>query len=182
MSATERMVLLRVRGLDCWAVSGLGCGSLIAPTLARIADVAPDARTDHSGELLRFVDRGQTDQVRIRLNELGYQSELLGDVDARSPVDWYSPDDLSREEAQVLSARLVAEFVRKHSAAAGVTAALTERLEDALFARFTSGPVAAAAPSRPGRGDAVAAATSDLVGPATARALGRYVDAWLERR
>jgi hypothetical protein len=63
-SVTERMITLRVRGLHCWAVSGLGCGSLIAPALAKVADLAPDARSDHSGAHLRFADRGRTEEVR----------------------------------------------------------------------------------------------------------------------
>src|SRR5712691_11771062 len=81
--------------LHCWAVSGLGCGSLLAPVLARIADLAADARTDHSGELLRFADRGQTEEVRVRLSELGYQSEVAGDGASQVEAAWFTPDDLA---------------------------------------------------------------------------------------
>jgi len=181
MSVSEHMVVLRVRGLDCWAVSGLGCGSLLAPALARIADLAPDARTDHTGELLRFADREQTEEVRVRLSELGYQSELAGDSYSEVEAGWFTPDDLSREEAQVLSTRFVSEFVRDHAISPGPIDALVRRVEDALFAGFTAGP-AARGLSQAGRADTIAAATLDLVGANDARALGRYVDDWLERK
>jgi len=181
VSAREPIVVLRVRGLDCWAVSGLGCGSLLAPALARIADLAPDARSDHSGKLLRFADRGQAEYVRARLSELGYQSELAGDREVQVKVGWFTPDDLSRKEAKVLSTRLVSEFVRGHATAVGVTDELMQRVEDALFAGFTAEP-AAREVSRAGRADRITAATVDLVGSENARALGRYVDDWLERK
>lgn len=180
MSAPERAMVLRVSGLDCRAVSGLGCGSLIAPALAKIRDLAPDARTDHSGGLLRFSDSGQVEQVRAVLKELGYQSKALPDALVPDVARWYAPDELSREEAQVLAARVVPAFASDHPAAGTVFEALQGRLEAALFVRFTDRGLSGTSP-RVERADAIAAATRDIVGADTAQALGRFVDRWLER-
>jgi hypothetical protein len=182
-SATERMIVLRVRGLDCWAVSGLGCGSLIAPALAKIGDLAPDARSDHSGAYLRFADRGRTEAVRQRLGELGYDSQPLGESESL-PMDWFTPDDLSREEAQVLAARMVPAFIHDHPDASEVSEALRQRVEATLFGCFTDKFAGSGSPGFSGcteRADAITAATRDLVRPETARALGQFVDRWLDR-
>lgn len=175
-SATERMTILRVLGLDCWAVAGLGCGSLIAPALAQVADIAPDARSDHSGAHLRFADRGHTEEVRERLRELGYESETVSEPEPPT-MEWYTPDELSREEAQVLAARIVPAFARDHRVDGAAVTVLRERLEAALFSRFAgAGPA-----SQIGRSDAIAVATADILGSPRAQALGRFVDRWLDR-
>src|SRR5687767_12297783 len=105
----ERFIVLRAAGLACHAVEGLGCGSRIAPLFRRIADLAPDARTDHAGELIRFADRGQAAGIRGRLTELGYGSEELAGAAQAAALegDWYAPSDLSREEAKVLASEIV---------------------------------------------------------------------------
>ena len=165
----EHYAYLRIRGLGCWAVDGLGCGSLLAPVLSRIADLAPDARSDHEGSRLRFIDRGQLGSVRARLAEIGYESEAIcTDVFASL---WYTPNELSREEAETLSSRMIPEFCRTHALSDGVAGQLHGVLADALFARFTD--------REPKR--LSTEAVGDLIGPTDAAALGAVVENWLAR-
>lgn len=184
----ERFIVLSVTGLACHAVEGLGCGSRIAPLFKRIADVAPDAKTDHAGELVRFVDRGQAAGVRARLLELGYGSEeLAGAAHATALEDeWYSPSDLSREEAQVLASNIVRAFAHEHAIDAAQTPALDQRVQIALFGCFTGIAIPSSAPSKslPGacrEAVAVAAAADGLIGTGAAAELGVFVERWLAR-
>ncbi len=152
--------------------------------LARIADVAPDAASDHSGELLRFADRGQLGHVRARLRDLGYESEELLRSERQAPPEgeWYRPADLSREEARVLGARIVPAFIREHAIDPAVAAALHERVEAALFGCFVTHPIGSDAPAGSSRtecAEAAAAASGDILAPGQAHALGQFVDRWL---
>ena len=152
--------------------------------LARIADLAPDAAADHSGALLCFVDRGQTAQVRARLSDLGYETEELKPSESTEAPEgrWYTPADLSHEEARVLALRIVRAFGREHPVDPGVAAAVQQSVEEALFGCFVATPVGSgAAPGslRTECGAAVAAAAGDILGSGGARALGEFVDRWL---
>jgi len=152
--------------------------------LTRIDDLAPDAASDHSGALLRFVDRGQTAQVRARLYELGYESEELDPSESQELPEgqWYKPADLSHEEARVLASRIIPAFGREHAVDPADAAALQECVEAALFDCFVANPLgsgAAAGSLRTECAAAVAAAAADILGPNTARALGEFVDRWL---
>jgi len=154
--------------------------------LARIADLAPDAATDHSGSRLRFADRGQLEHVRSRLTGLGYEVvELAGaEYTAALRSSWYQPADLSREEARVLASKIVPAFVAETSSCSGLAKALEKRVESALFGCFTANPIGSGAPSADLRArcaDLVAAAAIGLLGPDASRALGELVDRWLRR-
>ena len=154
--------------------------------LARIADLAPDAAADHAGALLRFIDRGQSAQIRARLSELGYESEELDPSDGHelTESEWYKPADLSHEEAQVLASRIISAFGREHAIDPAVGAALQESVEAALFGCFVANPLgsgAAAGSMRSECGAAVAAAADDILGSEGAGALGEFVDRWLEQ-
>lgn len=184
----ERFVVLRVSGLACHAVEGLGCGSRIAPLFTRIADLAPDATTDHAGELVRFVDRGQAAGVRARLMDLGYGSEELAGAAQSTALEdeWYAASDLSREEAQVLASRIVPAFAQEHAIDPAQTPALEQRVQIALFGCFTGIAIPSAAPSKslPGacrEAVAVAAAADGLIGTGAAAELGVFVERWLAR-
>jgi hypothetical protein len=184
----ERYIVLRVTGLACHAVEGLGCGSRIAPLFKRIADLAPDTKTDHAGELLRFVDRGQSADVRARLMALGYGSEeLAGGTQAKAlESGWYAASDLSREEAQVLASKIVPAFAKEHAIDPAQAPALEQRVQGALFGCFTGIAIPSSAPSKslPGacrEAVAVAAAADGLVGAAAAADLGDFVERWLAR-
>jgi hypothetical protein len=123
--------------------------------------------------------------VRDRLRDLGYATEPVQEADLQAPTAWYTPDDLSREEAQVLAARMIPEFVRDHPVDPAVADALRQRVEASLFADFTAvrtDPGAPKAPARTGRAAAIVAATTDVVGSDSAQSLGRFVDSWLDRR
>ena len=152
--------------------------------LARLADLAPDAASDHSGALLRFVDHGQVAQVRARLNELGYQSAEvdLSESQALPEREWYKPADLSREEARVLASRIAPAFIREHAIDPAAAPTLQERIESAFFGWFVANPIgsgALAGSLRTECAGAVAVAASEIVGPDMARALGQFVDRWL---
>jgi len=152
--------------------------------LARIADLAPDATSDHSGALLRFVDHGETAHVRARLFGLGYQSEELDPSESQALPEsqWYKPADLSLEEARVLASRISPTFVREHAVDSAVVAALQERVEAALFGCFIANPLGSGAPAGSLRIEcaaAVATAAGDILRPDVARALGEFVDRWL---
>jgi hypothetical protein len=121
--------------------------------------------------------------VRERLRELGSDSQPVGESESL-PMDWFTPDDLSREEAQVLAARMVPAFLHDHPDASEVSEALRQRVEATLFACFTDNLAGSGSPGFSGcteRADAITAATGDLVRPETARALGQFVDRWLGR-
>jgi hypothetical protein len=184
----DRFIVLRVTGLACHAVEGLGCGSRIAPLFRRIADLAPDAKTDHAGELIRFVDRGQAAGVRARLMDLGYGSEELAGVAQATALKgaWYAASDLSREEAQVLASKIVPAFAQEHAIDAARTPALEQRVQSALFGCFTGIAIPSSAPSKslPGacrEAVAVAAAADGLIGVSAAAELGVFVERWLAR-
>ena len=184
----ERFIVLRVTGLACHAVEGLGCGSRIAPLFRRIADLAPDSMTNHAGELVRFVDRGQAAGVRARLTDLGYGSEELAGAAKSTSLEheWYAPSDLSREEAQVLARKIVPAFAEEHPIDPTQTPALEQRVQGALFGCFTGIAIPSSAPSRslPGacrEAIAVAAAADGLIGPGAAAELGLFVERWLAR-
>lgn len=184
----ERFIVIRVTGLACHAVEGLGCGSRIAPLFRRIADLAPDAKTDHAGELVRFVDRGQAADVRARVTDLGYGSEeLAGAAQAtRLEYEWYAPSDLSRKEAQVLASKIVPAFTREHRIDPTQTLELEQRIQDALFGCFTGTAIPSSAPSKslPGacrEAVAAAAAADGLIGVGAAADLGVFVERWLAR-
>ena len=152
--------------------------------LARIADLAPDAATDHSGTRLRFADRGQLARIRTRLSELGYEStELAGaEYEAALTAQWYEPADLSREEARVLASKIVPAFIAEHGPAPTFAEALRTCVESALFGCFTASPIGSGATSgslRTQCADLVVAATTDLLGVDASEALGRFVDRWL---
>ncbi|TME93090.1 MAG: hypothetical protein E6I40_10260 [Chloroflexi bacterium] len=152
--------------------------------LARIDDLAPDAASDHSGALLRFIDHGQTAQVRVRLYELGYESEELDPSESQELPEsqWYRPADLSREEARVLASRITPAFGRQHAVDPAVAAALQDCVEAALFGCFVANPLGSAAAAGSLRTEcaaAVAAAAGHILGPNGARALGEFVDRWL---
>ncbi len=151
--------------------------------LARIADLAPDAASDHSGALLRLADQGQLAEVRARLRALGYESEELdhSEIEALPGEQWYKPADLSREEARVVAARIVPPFVREQAIDPAVVAVLQERVEAALFGCFVANPIGSGAPADSLRiecANAVAVAASEVVGPDVAHALGQFVDRW----
>jgi hypothetical protein len=184
----DEFTVLHVTGLACHAVEGLGCGSRIAPLFKRIADVAPDTKTDHAGELLRFVDRGQSADVRARLMALGYRSEELAGRTQAEALEgvWYAPSDLSREEAQVLAGKIVPAFVQEHAIDPAQAPALTQPVQGALFGCFTGIAIPSSAPSKslPGacrEAVAVAAAAHGLIGAAAAADLGDFVERWLAR-
>jgi len=184
----ERFVVLCVTGLACHAVEGLGCGSRIAPLFRRIADLAPDAKTDHAGELIRFVDRGQTGGVRARLTDLGYGSEELAEAAQAAALedDWFAASDLSREEAHVLASKIVPAFAKEHAIDPAETPALERRIQGALFGCFTGIAIPSSAPSKslPGacrEAVAVAVAADGLIGPGAAAELGLFVERWLAR-
>jgi len=184
----ERFIVLRVTGLACHAVEGLGCGSRIAPLFRRIAELAPDAKTDHSGELVRLVDRGQSAGVRARLMDLGYGSEELAAAARATALenDWYAPSDLSREEAHVLASRIVPAFAQEHTIDPAHAPALEQRVQIALFGCFTGIAIPSSAPSTsmPGacrEAVAVAAAADGLIGEGAAAELGVFVQRWLAR-
>lgn len=185
---SERFIVLRVKGLACHAVEGLGCGSRIAPLFKRIADLATDAKTDHAGELVRFVDRGQAARVRARLTDLGYGSEELAGAAQTIALEdeWYAPSDLSREEAQVLASKIVPAFAQEHPIDLAQAPALEQRVQGALFGCFTGIAIASSAPSKslPGacrEAVAVAAAADGLIGASAAAELGVFVERWLAR-
>ncbi len=184
----ERSIVLRVTGLACHAVEGLGCGSRIAPLFKQISDLAPDAKTDHAGELVRFIDRGQVASVRARLTELGYNSEELSGAAHSAALDrqWYAASDLSREEAEVLASRIVLAFAREHAIDPAQAPALEQRVQGALFGCFTGIVIPSSAPSKslPGacrEAVAVAAAADGLIGAGAAAELGVFVERWLAR-
>jgi hypothetical protein len=184
VSTPERFIVLRMTGLACRAVEGLGCGSRIAPLFRRIADLAPDAKTDHAGELIRFVDRGQAAHVRARFIELGYGAEAL--AGGALEGEWYAPSDLSREEAQVLASQIVPAFAQEYAIDPAQTAKLEQRVQGALFSCLTGIAIPTSAPSKslPGacrEAVAVAAAADDLIGAGAATQLGDFVERWLER-
>jgi hypothetical protein len=180
---SDGSIVLRVVGLACRAVDGLGCGSRIAPLFARIQDLAPDARTDHAGELIRFADRGLSASVRARIAEAGYRSEELTGS-ARSDTlslstRWYAPSDLSREEAQALADQIVPAFARERSIDPREAPALRELVQGALFGCFTAVVIPSSAPlvSLPATcREAVALAAAALLGSDAATALGRLVE------
>jgi hypothetical protein len=152
--------------------------------LARLADLAPDTASDHSGALLRFVDHGQVAQVRARLNELGYESAEVDPSESRAlpESEWYMPADLSREEARVLASRIAPAFIREHAIDSAAAQALQDRIESALFGCFVANPIGSGAPAGSLRAEcagAVAVAASEILGPDMARALGQFVDRWL---
>ena len=184
----ERYIVLRVTGLACHAVEGLGCGSRIAPLFRRIADLAPDAMTDHAGELVRFADRGQAAGVRARLMDLGYAAEQPAGAAQATALEgeWYTPGDLSREEAHVLASKIVRAFAKEHAIDPAQTPALERRIQGALFGCFTGIAIPSSAPSTslPGvcrEAVAVAAAAGGLIGPGAAAELGLFVERWLAR-
>jgi len=184
----ERFIVLRVTGLACHAVEGLGCGSRIAPLFRRMADLAPDAMTDHAGELVRFVDRGHAANVSAKFMDLGYRAEQLAGAAQAAALegDWYAPSDLSREEAHVLASKIIPAFAQEHPLAPAQTPALEQRVEDALFSCFTGIAIPSSAPSKslPGacrEAVAVAAAADGLIGAGAAIQLGDFVERWLER-
>jgi len=185
---TERFIVLRVIGLACHAVEGLGCGSRIAPLFKRIADLAPDAKTDHSGQLVRFVDRGQAAGVRARLIDLGYGGEELAGAAQATALDreWYGASDLSREEAEVLASKIVPAFAEEHTIDPAQASALEQRVQGALFGCFTGIAIPSSAPSKSlpgacGEAVAVAAAADGLIGADAAAELGAFVELWLAR-
>ena len=154
--------------------------------LARIADLAPDAATDHSGGRLRFADRGQLAQIRTRLTELGYESaELAGaDYGAALTAEWYAPAALSREEARVLASTMVPAFIAEQALAPVFAEALRTQVESALFGCFTTSTIGSGALSgslRAQCADAVASAATELLGAEASRALREFVDRWLFR-
>lgn len=180
----ERFIVLRVTGLACHAVEGLGCGSRVAPLFRRIADLAPDAQTDHTGELVRFVDRGQSAGVRARIMDLGYGSEEVADAAQSTTLEdeWYAANDLSREEAQVLASKIVPAFAQEHAIDPGQAPALEQRVQGALFGCFTSVAIPTSAPSKSLPGacrEAVAVAAAGLIGTGAAAELGAFVERWL---
>lgn len=184
----ERFIVLRVTGLECQAVEGLGCGSRIAPLFGRIADLAPDAKTDHAGELVRFVDRGQAAKVSAKFMDVGYGAEQLAGAAQATALegDWYAPSDLSREEAHVLARKIVPAFAKEYPLGPAQTPALEQRVEDALFGCFTGIAIPSSAPSKslPGacrEAVAVAAAADGLIGAGAAAELGDFVERWLAR-
>lgn len=185
---SERSIVLRVTGLACHAVEGLGCGSRIAPLFEQISHLAPDAKTDHTGELVRFVDRGQAADVQARITQIGYASEELFGAEHTAAHDhrWFSPTDLSREEAQVLASRIVPAFAHERAIDPLKAPALEQRVQRALFGCFTGTVVPSAAPSKslPGacrEAVAVAVAADGLIGADAAAELGVFVERWLER-
>lgn len=149
--------------------------------LARIADLAPDATSDRSGSLLRFADRGQREEVRARLAELGYRSEELSDPETQpiAATEWYKPADLSLEEARVLASEIVPAFIREHAIDPALSEALRERVDAALFGCFVANPLDAGPATGSLQNEcatAVARATGEIVGTDVAQALGLFVD------
>lgn len=133
----------------------MGCGSRIAPLFRQIADLAPDAKTDHTGELVRFVGRGQAADVQARLTEIGYSSAELSGAAHGTAVDlrWFSPSDLSPEEAQVLASRIVIP-------SSAPSKSLPRACREAV---------------------AAAVAAGGLIGADAATELGAFVQRWLAR-
>jgi len=185
---SERFIVLRATGLACHAVEGLGCGSRISPLFRRIADLAPDARTDHAGELIRFADRGQTASVRGRLTDHGYGSEELAGAARATALEggWYEPSDLSREEAKVLAREIVSAFAEEHAIDRTRTPELEQRVQRALFGCFIGIAIPSSAPSKslPGacrEAVTIEAAADGVIGAAAAAELGDFVERWLAR-
>jgi hypothetical protein len=145
----------------------------------------PDVETaevDRRGERLRIGLRpgGTVSAIRDDLERMGFGAAEAAD----SPIEgasWYGPSDvgeLSREEGEVIAARVVPPFAASYGLDGDRRAALETRVAAALHACFTdrtealvvSGGISAVC------GPAVEGATAPLIGARLAGALARAIE------
>jgi hypothetical protein len=139
------------------------------------------ATVDRRGELLRIRTRagGDVSGIHDELERMGFAAEAAANVDPN--LRWYgrsSVGELSREEGQVIAARVVPAF----GAAKGLPPALIDAVgasvETALYECFIGHQDAALVPGGLAASCryAVSAATSALLGPDSAAALGLAIE------
>lgn len=145
------------------------------------------AEVDHRGDLLRLrltSDRALEDAVAT-LRELGYGADEL--TAAPAAERWYGRDtvrELSREEGDVIAARVVTAFARSHGAERSTAAQAEDLVARALYAYFATHTFDRAADRSTlvrEYADAVEAAARGLLGAEGARDLAAALRADLER-
>jgi hypothetical protein len=117
----DRQIVLKVEGLTCPAVKGLGCGHRIAPVLARLNKIAGVEKSfsNRTGTMLRIsvASSGDREKVAAAVSEdLTKDSRkpvlLAGDEFKQSLVkeEWSSPGDLSAIEFRTFALHRVKTF------------------------------------------------------------------------
>ncbi len=153
--------------------------------LAAIADVER-AEIDHRGELLRLrASAAALADARRVLAELGYEAS---DADApEADVRWYGSRtvaELSREEATIITGRVVPGFAASHrltpEEAERLSAVVAEALYD-CFRAHTLGPSAPKGALSALCSDQVAAAATGILGAYGARELAASIEGGLSR-
>lgn len=156
--------------------------------LARLGtiDGVERVEVDHRGELLRIrATDAALEASRRVVAELGYEVGPAGDADPGAR--WYGAStvgELSREEAKVITDRVLPGFVASHHLTREQADRLVVVVTDELYACFRAHTLGAGAPPGSLRGvctEAVATAAAAIVGGDRARDLAALVDADLSR-
>ncbi len=144
------------------------------------------AEVDHRGELLRLhASEAAIQDARRALSELGYAATEGRAVP--SDARWYGSStvrELSREEAKIISGRVLPDFALSHHLTPEDTERLSAAVADALYACFRAHTLGAGTPKgalRAGCSAQVAAAATGIVGAEAARELAASIEADLSR-
>lgn len=174
-------VYLRVPGLGCGAVEGLGCGSRIIPLLVHLAGVdgVRHAATDRSGTLLRVELRADAsvDAIEVALAAYGYSNHRELRPTAGRML-WYDADgarELSRIEAGTVAERLATALANAGRLADAERPAFLAAAAVGLFEAFVTTPIL------PGRPSTVATAAARNVRQRVAAVLGDSLAELAER-
>lgn len=156
--------------------------------LARLEEIAglERAEIDHRGELLRLrVAETAVEEARGVLAELGYDVGEVGTVPA--DARWYGSAtvrELSREEARIITGRVVPGFASAHRLSTDETERLRAVVAEALYAYFHAHMLGAGAPAGALRAECVeqvATAATAVIGAERARDLASRLAADLAR-
>lgn len=142
------------------------------------------AAVDFSGDFLKLAlrDTSAFHLVTALLEELGYRTEIAGQVDAGAVDAWYDTSsvvELSRVEAGVIADRIVPPFAHAQSLSAAESELVRAAVVDALYRCFASSAI----DSGPSLGafrssceSAVEEQVRPIVGANSAKALARLLN------
>ena len=181
----ERITIYSVP-LRCPLVDGLGCGSAAKPVLSELErePTVAEAWLDHSGTRLALVwkkDAGESKRAEVvatvskstKLNELSGAARETALKDIQSGPRWYRAqdvDELSREEAESVTRRLLDSIDAAEPLPKDKRDALWASFTDTLKRRFIQGRMSDKEVS-----DELFKAARPLVGPKGIEALEKTI-------